>query len=167
MHYVFRSMYGFQKADGDGFNTVASFQTARGAAISGGGNLWIVLAVGGKAHDVGPVDVLQFQQEVVVEVGVVCEDRTDAVLSKPSLQIRTGLGSRTEDGPHWRFNEQGAFIHTAYLTLNGQNMILCVDGCERVRIGHDCANAHNLILPVSFRVDDGEFTHGSLSLVAL
>lgn len=145
-----------------GFDTKTAFQTAGGTTVGGSGNLGIVLTVGGKAHDIVPVKVLQSGQMVAVEAGIVSKDRIDTVLLEPDTQIRNGLSSSAEDGPHWRFNERGTFIHIANLTLNGQNMIFCFAGCKSVRISDDCADAHNLILPLGFCIDYGKSTCGSL-----
>lgn len=43
-----------------GLDAVASFQAAGGAQVSGGGDLGVVLAVGGEAHDVVPIKVTEF-----------------------------------------------------------------------------------------------------------
>lgn len=50
-------MCGCQRVEEHGFNTVATLQATRGAAIGCGWNLGIMLAVGGKAHDVVPVKI--------------------------------------------------------------------------------------------------------------
>ena len=84
-----------------GFYSVASFQTASGATVGVSGNLGIVFAIGGKAHDVVPVKITQLRQMVAVKAGIVGENGTDSVLIEPDTQISDGFGSCTEDRLHW------------------------------------------------------------------
>lgn len=146
-----------------GFDTIASLQTAGGAAVGIGWDSEIVLTVGCKAHDVVPVKITHLRQMVTVKVGIVGENRTDSVLIEPDTQISDGLGAGAEDGLHRRFDKQGAFLHTADLTLNGQNMIFSCDKLKSVRICYNGANTHDLICPVGFCVNDSEFAHVFLS----
>lgn len=79
------------------FDTVATFQMTSGAAI-GERNLWIILAVGGKTHDVVPIKVPQFRQVIAVEAGIVGENGMDIVLTQPGTKINDGLDADTQDG---------------------------------------------------------------------
>ena len=142
-----------------GLHAVASFQVAGGAAVGVGGYFGVVLAVGGQAHDVVPVEAPQLRQVVAVEAGVVGEDALDAVLGQPCLQIPDGLRPGAEDGLHRGVQKEGVVIHAARPALLGQDVVFHFDGLEGVRIGDDGSDGHDLIGPVGFGVNDGEFSH--------
>ena len=118
-----------------------------------------MLAVGGQAHDVVPVEAAQLRQVVPVEAGVVGEDARDAVLPEPGVQVAHGLGAGAEDWLHRRVQEQGIVVHAADLTLDGQDVVFHFDGREGVRIGNDGADRHDLVSPVGLSINDGEFSH--------
>ncbi len=99
-----------------GFDTKTTLQVACETAV---GTAWNLRMVGGKAHDVVPIIVLQLRKMIAVQEGVVCKDRVETVLLKPDTQISNRLDSGAENGPHRRFNEQCAFVHAANSTLNG------------------------------------------------
>lgn len=109
------------------FNSVATFQTAGGAAVGIGWDFGIVLTVGGNAHNVVPVKTTQLRQMVAVEADIVGENGTDFVLTEPGTQISDGFGSGAEHRLNWCLDEQSAFIHAADLTLNGQDVIFSFD----------------------------------------
>ena len=148
-----------------GFDAEATLQAASGATIGVSGNLGVVLAIGGKAHDVVPVKITQLRQMVAVEAGIVGENGTDSVLIEPGTQIKNSLGSGAENRLHWCFDEQSAFVHAADLTLNGQNVIFGFNQFESVCICNDGSDTHDLVCPVGFCVNDSKFAHVFLSLV--
>lgn len=80
-----------------GFDALATLQAASGATVGGGGDSGIVLAVGGKAHDIETIEIPQLWQMVAVKAGIVGENGTDFVLTEPGTQISDGFGSCTED----------------------------------------------------------------------
>ena len=142
-----------------GLHAVASFQAAGGAAVGVGGNFGVVLAVGGQAHDVVPVEAPQLRQVVAVEAGVVGEDALDAVMRQPCLQIPDGFRPGAEEGLDWGVQKEGVVIHAASPALLGQDVVFHFDGLIGVRIGDDGADGHDLIGPVGFGINDGEFSH--------
>ena len=146
-----------------GLDTVAAFQTAGGVAVGIGWDFGIVLAVGGKAHDVIPIEVSQLWQMIMVKAGIVCEDGMDIMLLEPGSKISNSLSSSAENRLYRRLDKQGAFIHTADLTLDGQDMIFSGDKLKSVRICYDGADTHDLVCLVGFCVDDSEFAHVFLS----
>ena len=142
-----------------GFDAVAAFQSAGGTAVGVGGDLGAVLAVGGEAHDVVPIEAAQFRQVAAVEVGVVGEDARDTVQAEPGAQILDRLGAGAEDGLHRRVQKQGVVVHAANLALVGQDMVFHFRRREGVRVGNHRADGHDLVDPVGFSINDGEFSH--------
>ena len=80
-----------------GLHAVAPFHPAGGKAFAAFRDPGIVLAVGGKAHDIVPVIISQLRQMIAVKAGIVGENGTDFVLTEPGTQISDGFGSCTED----------------------------------------------------------------------
>lgn len=151
-----------------GLHAVASFQSAGRTAVGVGGDLGVVLAVGGEAHDVVPVEAAQLRQVVAVEVGVVGENASNTVLAEPGSQVPDRLGTGAEDGLHRRVQKQGVVVHAANLALVGQDMVFHFHRREGVRVGNHRADGHDLVGPVGFSINDGEFSHVCLfSLVVL
>lgn len=142
-----------------GLHAVASFQSAGRTAVGVGGDLGVVLAVGGEAHDVVPVEAAQLRQVAAVEIGVVGEDAHDAVLAEPGAQISHGLGAGAEDGLHRRVQKQGFIVHAADLALVGQDVVFHFHGREGVCVGNHRADGHDLVGPVGFGINDGESSH--------
>ena len=149
------------------FHTVAPFQSAGGAAVCVFGNLFVVLPIGGQPHNIVPLHILEFRKMVPVKTGIVSIDGLDIVPGKPMLQIRNGIGPGADYGLYRCFDEQGIVVHTAGLALDGQNVIFGFDGSEGIRIRNDGADAHNLICPVGFGVDNGKSAHLFLSFVLI
>ena len=150
-----------------GFYAVAALQAAGGTAVGISRDLGIVLAVGGEAHDIIPIEISQLLQVVAVEAGVVGKDETDHVLLKPGTQICDGLGPGAEDGLHRCYDEQCVFVHATDVALDREDMIFGVDGLKCVRICNDGADAHHLVCPVGFGVYNSEFAHAASSLLFL
>lgn len=103
-----------------GFDIVVPLQAANAVTVGTGGNLGIVLAVGGKAHNAIPVKTLHLGQVIAVETSVVGKNGTGTVLLEPETQIHNSFDSGAENGLHRCFQKQHVIVHAAYLTLDGQ-----------------------------------------------
>ena len=66
-----------------GLDAVTPLHTSGAVAVGTGGDFGVVLAVGGKAHDVVPSKASQLRQVIAVEAGVVGKDGVDVVLPEP------------------------------------------------------------------------------------